>query len=187
MLRAGVEPVDLDIGGVGDQRDLADLPCLGQLGPPFDRGLPGLFARVGQEEAGCGTCSAPSPAPVPRCAAPPTLCAPAGSFVRRTSPQQQQAEEYVSHVYESKYGEAEPIKLLEKGYELSDAERMLCGHRANALTALARTLPATSRPTLRGSAGGGARLWSRGPDTMVWREKAFAAASRGKPEVGDEG
>lgn len=40
MLSAGIEPIHLHVRGVGDQRDLTDIPCLGQFSPAFDRGLP---------------------------------------------------------------------------------------------------------------------------------------------------
>jgi hypothetical protein len=46
VLGAGVEPVDLLVGGVGDQRDLADIAPFGKGGPCLYSLLCGLVAGV---------------------------------------------------------------------------------------------------------------------------------------------
>jgi len=46
VLGAGVEPVDLLVGGVGDQRYLADVASLGERGPCLYGLLCGLIAGV---------------------------------------------------------------------------------------------------------------------------------------------
>ena len=54
VLRAGVEPVDLLVGGVGDQRDLAGVVGLGQRRPVLRGLLDGLIAGVGHVQAARG-------------------------------------------------------------------------------------------------------------------------------------
>jgi hypothetical protein len=45
VLGAGVEPVDLDVRRVGDQRDVADVACLGQFGPARSGARPCLARK----------------------------------------------------------------------------------------------------------------------------------------------
>lgn len=63
VLGAGVEAVDLLVGGVGDERDVADGVFLGELCPGLDGVLGGLAAGVGDVQcwsavAFCCCCSA---------------------------------------------------------------------------------------------------------------------------------
>ena len=54
MLRAGVEPVDLPVGGVGDQRDFVDSDFPRELCPCLDGALGGLVASVCEVESSSG-------------------------------------------------------------------------------------------------------------------------------------
>src|ERR1700722_9650606 len=47
VLSASVEPIDLKVRRIGDQRDLADRNGLGQCDPVLDGSLDGLVAGVG--------------------------------------------------------------------------------------------------------------------------------------------